>query len=49
MLTADSQYQQANLSYIQAQGQRLQDKAALLQALGGGDLEIATATPAAQR
>lgn len=36
VLTADSQYQQARLGYIQAQGLRLQDTAALFVALGGG-------------
>jgi NodT family efflux transporter outer membrane factor (OMF) lipoprotein len=36
MLTADNQYQQARLGYIQAQALRLQDTAALLVALGGG-------------
>jgi NodT family efflux transporter outer membrane factor (OMF) lipoprotein len=36
VLTADYQYQQAKLGYIQAMGQRLQDTAALFVALGGG-------------
>jgi NodT family efflux transporter outer membrane factor (OMF) lipoprotein len=36
VLIADYQYQQANLGYIQAVGQRLQDTAALFVALGGG-------------
>ena len=36
VLTADDQYQQAKLGYIQAMGQRLQDTAALFVALGGG-------------
>ena len=36
VLIADYQYQQANLGYIQAIGQRLQDTAALFVALGGG-------------
>jgi NodT family efflux transporter outer membrane factor (OMF) lipoprotein len=36
VLTADSQYQQARLGYIQAQALRLQDTAALFVALGGG-------------
>jgi len=36
VLIADYQYQQANLGYIQAMGQRLQDTAALFVALGGG-------------
>ncbi len=36
VLIADYQYQQAELSYIQAMGQRLQDTAALFVALGGG-------------
>jgi NodT family efflux transporter outer membrane factor (OMF) lipoprotein len=36
VLIADYQYQQANLGYIQAAGQRFQDTAALLVALGGG-------------
>lgn len=36
VLVADYQYQQANLGYIQAVGQRLQDTAALFVALGGG-------------
>ncbi|HVN63901.1 MAG TPA: efflux transporter outer membrane subunit, partial [Candidatus Binataceae bacterium] len=36
VLIADYQYQQANLGYIQAKGQRLQDTAALFVALGGG-------------
>jgi outer membrane protein TolC len=35
-LIADYQYQQADLGYIQAMGQRLQDTAALFIALGGG-------------
>jgi NodT family efflux transporter outer membrane factor (OMF) lipoprotein len=35
-LIADYQYQQADLGYIQAMGQRLQDTAALFVALGGG-------------
>jgi outer membrane protein TolC len=35
-LIADYQYQQANLGYVQAMGQRLQDTAALFVALGGG-------------
>ncbi|MGB3549982.1 MAG: efflux transporter outer membrane subunit [Candidatus Binatus sp.] len=35
-LIADFQYQQANLGYVQALGQRLQDTAALFVALGGG-------------
>jgi len=36
VLIADFQYQQADLGYIQAMGQRLQDTAALFVALGGG-------------
>jgi NodT family efflux transporter outer membrane factor (OMF) lipoprotein len=36
VLIADGQYQQAQLGYIQAVGQRLQDTAALFVALGGG-------------
>jgi NodT family efflux transporter outer membrane factor (OMF) lipoprotein len=36
VLTADNQYQQAKLSYIQAQALRLQDSAALFVALGRG-------------
>ncbi len=36
VLTADNQYQQARLGYIQAQALRFQDNAALLVALGGG-------------
>lgn len=36
ILAADNQYQQARLGYIQAQGLRLQDTAALFVALGGG-------------
>ncbi len=36
ILTADNQYQQAKLGYIQAQTLRLQDTAALFVALGGG-------------
>jgi NodT family efflux transporter outer membrane factor (OMF) lipoprotein len=36
VLTADGQYQQAQLAYIQAQAQRLQDTVALFVALGGG-------------
>jgi NodT family efflux transporter outer membrane factor (OMF) lipoprotein len=36
VLTADNQYQQARLGYIQAQALRLQDSAALFVALGGG-------------
>ena len=36
ILTADSQYQQARLGYIQAQALRLQDTGALFIALGGG-------------
>jgi len=36
ILTANSQYQQAKLGYIQAQALRLQDTAALFVALGGG-------------
>ncbi len=36
VLIADYQYQQANLGYIQAAGQRFQDTAALFVALGGG-------------
>jgi len=36
VLIADYQYQQAELGYIQAMGQRLQDTAALFVALGGG-------------
>jgi NodT family efflux transporter outer membrane factor (OMF) lipoprotein len=36
ILTADNQYQQARLGYIQAQALRLQDTAALFVALGGG-------------
>jgi NodT family efflux transporter outer membrane factor (OMF) lipoprotein len=36
VLIADAQYQQAQLGYIQAVGQRLQDTAALFVALGGG-------------
>ena len=36
VLIADYQYQQAQLGYIQAVGQRLQDTAALFVALGGG-------------
>ncbi len=36
VLTADNQYQQARLGYIEAQALRLQDTAALFVALGGG-------------
>lgn len=36
ILTADSQYQQAKIGYLQAQAARLQDTAALFVALGGG-------------
>ena len=36
VLTADNQYQQARLGYIQAQALRFQDNAALFVALGGG-------------
>src|SRR5579872_804192 len=36
VLIADAQYQQTQLGYIQAVGQRLQDTAALFVALGGG-------------
>ncbi|HVN30127.1 MAG TPA: TolC family protein, partial [Candidatus Binataceae bacterium] len=36
VLIADDQYQQAQLAYVQAVGQRLQDTAALFVALGGG-------------
>jgi NodT family efflux transporter outer membrane factor (OMF) lipoprotein len=36
ILTADNQYQQARLGYVQAQALRLQDTAALFVALGGG-------------
>ena len=36
ILTADNQFQQARLGYIQAQALRLQDTAALFVALGGG-------------
>jgi NodT family efflux transporter outer membrane factor (OMF) lipoprotein len=36
VLIADYQYQQASIGYIQAQGQRFQDTAALFVALGGG-------------
>ncbi len=36
VLIADYQYQQADLGYIQAAGQRFQDTAALFVALGGG-------------
>jgi outer membrane protein TolC len=36
VLTADNQYLQAQLGYIQAVGQRMQDTAALFVALGGG-------------
>ncbi len=36
VLTADYQYQQARLGYIQAMGQRFQDTGALFVALGGG-------------
>ena len=36
ILTADNQYQQAKLGYIQAQTLRFQDTAALFVALGGG-------------
>lgn len=36
ILTANNQYQQASLGYIQAQALRLQDNAALIVALGGG-------------
>jgi NodT family efflux transporter outer membrane factor (OMF) lipoprotein len=36
VLIADYQYQQADLGYIQAMGQRLQDTAALFVAMGGG-------------
>jgi len=36
ILTANNQYQQARLGYIQAQALRLQDTAALFVALGGG-------------
>ncbi|MFI5329577.1 MAG: efflux transporter outer membrane subunit [Desulfobaccales bacterium] len=36
VLTADNQYQQAKLGYIQAQALRFQDTAALFVALGGG-------------
>ncbi len=36
VLIADYQFQQAQLGYIQAMGQRFQDTGALLVALGGG-------------
>jgi outer membrane protein TolC len=36
VLVADYQYQQTEIGYIQAMGQRLQDTAALFVALGGG-------------
>jgi NodT family efflux transporter outer membrane factor (OMF) lipoprotein len=36
VLSADSQYQQARLGFVQAQGLRLQDTTALFAALGGG-------------
>ncbi|MBI3580808.1 MAG: hypothetical protein HY098_01805 [Nitrospinae bacterium] len=36
MLSADGQYSQAKIGYAQARGQRLQDTAALIVALGGG-------------
>jgi outer membrane protein TolC len=36
LLTADNQYQQARLGYIQARTLRLQDTAALFVSLGGG-------------
>jgi len=46
VLIADYQYEQANMGYIQAIGQRLQDTAALLVALGGGWLS--TRVPSSQ-
>ena len=36
VLSADSQYQQARLGFVQAQALRLQDTAALFVSLGGG-------------
>jgi outer membrane protein TolC len=36
VLTANWQYQQARIGYIQARAQRLQDTVALFVALGGG-------------
>ncbi len=36
ILTANGQYQQARIGYLQAQAQRLQDTVALFTALGGG-------------
>jgi NodT family efflux transporter outer membrane factor (OMF) lipoprotein len=56
VLTADNQYQQALLGFIQAQGLRLQDTSALFVALGGGwwqstanlaAKEVKTGTPSA--
>lgn len=48
LLTAERQYQEAQLSYVQARASRLADSAALFQALGGGwwnRSENAAATP----
>lgn len=45
VLIADYQYQQAQLGYIQAMGQRLQDTAALFVALGGGWWNSPTGRP----
>ena len=42
VLSADSQYQQARLGFVQAQALRLQDTTALFVALGGGWWEPAT-------
>jgi outer membrane protein TolC len=39
VLSADSQYQQARLGFVQAQALRLQDTSALFVALGGGSWE----------
>ncbi|MCY1341131.1 efflux transporter, outer membrane factor (OMF) lipoprotein, NodT family [compost metagenome] len=36
VLIANAQYQQANMGYLQARTQRLQDTVALFVALGGG-------------
>ena len=56
VLTADNQYQQALLGFIQAQALRLQDTSALFVALGGGwwqstanlaAKEVKTETPSA--
>ena len=45
VLIADYQYQQAQLGYIQAVGQRLQDTGALFVALGGGWWNVPEGAP----